>query len=95
MPTFEHKGLGVSATVPDDLRYRDVEAFFKARRELGGDESISSPEYCGTIVRAAARLGWIEGVDENGVGELKGGAVIWLSGKIQGEVTGAMAVPPE
>ena len=84
MPTFEHKGLGVSATVPDDLRYRDVEAFFKARRELADGVRLSSPEYCGTVVRAAVRLGWIDDIDEDGVSDLKAGAVTWLAGKIPG-----------
>ena len=96
MPTFEHKGMGVSATVPDDLRHRDVEAFYKARREFsGGEDNLSSPEQCGNIVRAAAKLGWIDGTKAAGVDELKTAAVIWLSGKVQGEVVGTMRIDPE
>ena len=95
MPVFEHKGLGIKFTVPDDLRQRDVEAFFKARRELQGEGDVSSPEYCGIIARVVARLGWVDGIDEDGVGDMKPGAVIWLSRKAQAEVMASIAIPPE
>jgi hypothetical protein len=57
--------------------------------------AISSPEFVGGIVRAAARCGWLEGIAEDGVPDLPPNAVTWLSEAIQREVAQSYEVPPE
>ena len=95
MPKAEHAKLGLSFDLPDDLRQRDIEAFFKALREIGGREAISSPERNGNVLRSAARCGWLKGVGEDDIGDWKPPAVTWLAGEIDTLVTEAFIVPGE
>ena len=95
MPKVEHEALGLAVDLPDDLRQRDVEAFFKALREIGGREALSAPERNGNVVRSAARCGWLDGVDEEVIGDWKPPAVTWLAGEIDALVTDAFIIPGE
>ena len=83
----------------DDLRQRDVEAYYKALRTLAremGDASPSmllGPEYNGAAVRAAVRAGWIDGVTEDGVADMHPARVTALASEIGDLVGKAYEVP--
>ena len=70
MAKITHEKLGLEYEMKDDLRQRDVEALFQARRELGSGGNLSGPEHNGVIVRAAARCGWVNGLAEDDVGDM-------------------------
>ncbi len=60
MKNIRHEALKVEFVLKDDLRQRDVEAFFKARRKLySGGSNLSGPEENGTNVRAATMCEWL------------------------------------
>ena len=45
----------------ESITQGQLESFFKAFRELGGnDEGIGLVEYAGAMVRAAVKVGWLE-----------------------------------
>lgn len=79
----------------DELRQRDAEAFFKARREFGGDDRVSSPEHNGIVVRAAAKCGWVDGLDPAAVDGLHPAETTWLASEIQDMLAAAFEVPGE
>jgi len=91
----EHEGLKLEYELKDDLRQRDIEAFFKARREMRGDESLSGPEHNGVVIRAAIKSGWLADVKDDDVGDMHPAAVTWLAGEIQTAVAAAFEVPGE
>lgn len=149
MPKFESETLGVCYDFRDDLRQRDVEAYFRAEREIraglhkvGGDEHASAlisfttellkakpkmerekfsaavslfqrglliqdermgvlgeVETCGVYVRAAVRCEWLSQeeakIEENDVGDMHPGVVLFLSGEIQKEIAMSYEVSPE
>jgi len=131
-------------TLKSDLRQRDIEAFFKARREIeagclevpatqlaaqlvellqsvrsaglkpGTPEflqvfqefarelrmrqapaQLSGPEATGVSVRAAIRAGWLSGLDEGVVGELKPAIVRDLAQKVDDSLRAAYNLPGE
>ena len=92
---IEHKELGLEYELKDDLRQRDIEAFFKARRELGGDKNLSGPEHNGCVVRAAVRGEWVDGISEDDVDTMHPAAVTWLASEIQDAIGAAFEVPGE
>jgi hypothetical protein len=82
-----------------DLRQRDVEAYYRALREIAQKMGVTSPtrllgpEYNGSVVRAAARAGWLDGVDEDGVGDMLPARVTELAAEIGDLVEKAYEVP--
>jgi len=131
-------------TLKSDLRQRDIEAFFKARREIeasclevpasqlagqlaellqtvrsaglkpGSSEflqvfqefarelrmrqapaQLSGPEITGVSVRAAIRVGWLSGLDEGAIGELKPAIVRDLAQKVDDALGKAYELPGE
>jgi len=91
---IEQEGLGVSYELPD-FRQRDVEEFWNIRRELDGGDRLSGTERNGNIVRAAARLGWLEGLKEKDVDDMRPNAVSWLANAIADAIAKAFEVPGE
>lgn len=92
---IKHEKLELSFVLPE-FRQRDVEAYFKALRDIqGGEVNLSAPEFVGCVVRAAAKCGWLEGATEESVGDMKPAAVMWLSDSIQMAIREATAVPGE
>ena len=93
---IENQKLEISAELLDDLRQRHVEAFFRAARDLqGGELNVSSPEYTGITVRAAARAGLLSGVNEGDVDDMRPAAVRVLAAGINDHISEALAVPGE
>lgn len=94
---LEHKGLGISAELIDELLQRHVEAYFIALRDVSGDNSLdlSTPERCGNWVRAGCRSGILNSINEEDVGNMKPAAVLWLAGKLDDHVASVMEIPPE
>lgn len=94
---FKHEDFAISVQVVE-LRQGHVEAFFKAKRDLDGDNEInlSVPELLGSIVRAACRSKIVEsGMLEGDVGEMSPKAIRWLAEKIDAHIAEAMEIPPE
>ena len=92
---IENRTLGISVELPD-LRQRDVEAFFRAVRDLqDGELNVSSPEYTGITVRAAARTGLLPGIDEGDVDDMRPAAVRVLAQGINDHISESLAVPGE
>lgn len=95
MTKCENEKLGISVELPE-LRQRDVEAFFRAVRELqGGDLNVSSPELVGVTVRAAARVGLLPGVNEGAIDDMRPAAVMALSQAVNDHLAEALRVPGE
>lgn len=94
---LEHKGLGVSVELLDELLQRHVEAYFIALRDLTGENAIelSSPERMGHFVRAACRSGILNHIAEDDVADLPPSQVNWLAGKIDDHLAKALDIPPE
>ena len=93
---LEHAKLGVSVELADPIKQRHVEAFFKAKRELDGDNAVrlSSPEEYGSVIRSA----WTAGVllpPAQDVGELSPAAVRWLGQQLDRLIGEALSIPPE
>jgi len=93
---LEHAKLGVSFEVADPIRQRHVEAFFKVKRELDGENAIrlSSVEHHGSIVRAAYRVGILL-PPEQSVAEMKPAAVRWIGKKLDELIGETIEIPPE
>jgi len=85
-----HKKLGVEFELPE-LKQRDVETFFAKLREDGAE--VSGPEYAGRLARAAASVGWLNGVGD--IGDMKPAVVVWLSSKLNEYIAEALTIPPE
>lgn len=91
----ENEKLGISVELPV-LRQRDVEAFFRAARELlGGDVNVSSPEYMGITARAACRAGLLPGITEEAIGDMSPAAAHILARAINEHIAEAMRIPGE
>jgi len=93
---LEHAKLGISVELADPIKQRHVEAFFKAKRELDGDNAIrlSSPEEYGSVVRSA----WGGGVllpPAQDVAEWSPAAVRWLGQQLDRLIGEALSIPPE
>lgn len=91
---IEQEQLGISYDLPEFLQ-RDIEAFYATMRELNGNKKQSHIEFNGNLVRTAARLGWLEGITEDGVGDLHPYIVNWLQGEISTAVSAAFDIPGE
>ena len=96
MMKLENEKLGLSVEVVDPILQRHVEAFFKAKRELDGDNAIrlSSVEHHGSILRAA----WKAGIllpPELGVADMKPAVVRWVARKLDELIGETLEIPPE
>ena len=92
---YENEKLGISVELPE-LRQRDVEAFFRAVRELqGGDLNVSSPEYLGITVRAACRAGLLPGIKEVDIDDKTPAAVHILARAVNDHLAEALRIPGE
>ena len=94
---LKHKTLGLDVTLVDILQLH-MEAFFREKRGLDGDNSISLflPEQQGNVLRAACRAGIIsDGLDEEAIGDLVPAAVLWLARKIDEVLAKTLEIPPE
>jgi len=96
MMKIENEKLGLSVQIVEPILQRHVEAFFKAKRELDGDNAIrlSSVEHHGSIVRAAYRA-TILLPPEQSVAEMKPAVVRWLGRKLDELIGETLEIPPE
>jgi len=94
---LEHKSLGVSAELQDELLQKHVEAYFVALRDLGGEKYFdqSTPQRLGNYVRAACQAGILNTVHAEDVGGMKPAAVAWLAQKLDSHIAQALKIPPE
>ena len=94
---LEHKSLGVSAELQDELLQKHVEAYFEALRELGVEKYFdqSTPHRLGNYVRAACQAGILNTVHAEDVDSMKPAAVAWLAQKLDKHIAEALEVPPE
>ena len=92
---IENQALGISMELPE-LKQRDVEAYFRAARDLlGGEVDVSSPEYQGVTVRAAARAGMLPGIKEDDVGDMSPAATHLLARAVNNHIAESLSVPVE
>jgi hypothetical protein len=84
-------------SLPADPRQRDIEQFQAARRKFGpvSETRKYGVEYNGEFVRAAAELGWIEGLKPDDVGDMRAGAVLQLANPISEWISEAIDLPGE
>jgi len=94
---LEHKKLGVSAELQDELLQRHVEAYFVALRDLGGEKSfdLSTPQRLGNYVRAGCTAGILNTIHAEDVDGMKPAAVAWLAQKLDSHIAQALTIPPE
>ena len=91
---IEQEQLGISYDLPEFLQ-RDIEAFYAMLRKLNGDGKRSNIEYNGNVVRTAAKLGWLDGVEEKDVGGMRPNVVNWLASELSTAVSAAFDIPGE
>jgi len=92
---IENQKLEISVELPQ-LRQRDVEAYFRAARDLqDGELNVSSPEYLGITVRAACRAGILPGYKEADIDDLLPAAVHVLALGINDHISEALRIPGE
>lgn len=90
--TLKHEALGVEYRLPE-MRQRDVEAFQKAY--LSGVKDCQGVyEKAGLTVRIAARLGWLAGLSEDVVGDMKPSVCLFLHIGIHNAIREATTIPP-
>ena len=94
---LEHKSLGVSAELQDELLQKHVEAYFVALRDLGGEKYFdqSTPQRLGNYVRAACTAGILNTIHAEDVYGMKPAAVAWLAQKLDSHIAQALKIPPE
>jgi len=76
-----------------DLRQRHIDAYFPLLRDI--TDQLSSPEYAGRVVRAAAAVGIISGLAPEDVDELHPGLTIKLAKQVNEAVAEALTIPPD
>ena len=80
--------------IPEPFLQRDNEKYNLQLRKISGDmEDQPIAKYRGDMVRAAALLGWIEGVEPKGVGDLKAREVYLIAMEITELFTELVEVP--
>jgi hypothetical protein len=80
MPDEKQKETKYTVSLPADPRQRDIEQFQAARRKYAPPfEPLTGVEYNGAFVRAAADLGWIEGLTADDVGNMRAAVVAQLA----------------
>ena len=62
--TFELK-------IPEPFLQKDYEKFNMQLQKISGDKEVPIARYRGDMVRAAAKIGWIEGVKESEIGDME------------------------
>jgi len=94
---LEHKSLGVSAELLDDVRQRHIEAYFTALRELGGEQYLdqSTPKRLGNFVRAGCDSGILNSIHKEDVDDMKPSAVAWVAQKLDAHIASFLEIPPE
>ena len=93
---LENAKLEVSVEVAEHILQRHVEEFFKAKRELDGENAVrlSSPEHHGSILRASWKCGLLLPPEQK-VEEMRPAVVRWLGRKLDDMLGEALEVPPE
>ena len=89
---LEHAKLG-SVELAEPITQRQVEAFFREKRELDGENAVrlSVPEDHGSIVRACWKAGILLG--EQDVDALKPAFVRWIARELDRIIGEALAIP--
>ena len=91
-----HEKLGLALDLSDDLTQGDLENFYRVMRSFhAGWLALSNLERAGFVTRAAARLGWLDGLKEPDVGELPPAKAQWLGREIEAHLYRLTLVPPE
>jgi hypothetical protein len=96
MPDEKQKETKYTVSLPADPRQRDIEQFLAARRKFGPVvEARYGIETNGEFVRAAADLGWIEGLTADDVGNMRAAVVAQLATPINEWIAEALDLPGE
>lgn len=91
-----HEELNITIVIPDDLRQRHIEEFFRAIREIRGENiDLSAPEYNGIVVRAGVRLDWMVDVTEEEIADMHPAGVTWAAGIINDAIAQAYVISGE
>ena len=90
---LQNDKLGIDVVL-HELKQRHIEAFAVA---IKAAFELPLAKYRGEVVRAAVTCGWIKSpeIKVNDVGEMKAGAVRWLSEKLATVYTDAMELDPK
>ena len=95
MPDKKEK-TSYTVSLPEDPRQRDIEQFMAARRKFGPVIEVKyTTETSGEYVRAAAELGWIEGLEAEDVGAMRAGVILQLATPIGIWYSEALDLPGE
>lgn len=87
---------GIKIAFPEPFLQRDLERAFEEIRAQGGsqpNETIAA--YRKTVVKAAARLGWISGVDPEKLDEMHPGVLRWAAESVTDFLTDIQQPPAE
>lgn len=80
--------------IPEPFLQKHLEELNRVLREItDGRDDITLPEYRGALVRTVARLGWIDGVTADDVGDLPPGVVTAISDTVQNTIAEAQKIP--
>jgi len=89
----QHKGLGTTLTLPDEILQRHLVAIGKGMRAAGANNTdVSQAEYDVALCRVAINLGWVPEFDIEEVAPAK---VRWIVREVNQAVGAATIIPPE
>jgi hypothetical protein len=96
MNRIENEALGIAYDLPELTQGRMEDFWLHRRNWLDRIEGEpSGAEVNGAIVRVLARLGWLEGVEETDVPEMKPAVVMFIAAEFSRIVAEAYAIPGE
>lgn len=91
---IRHKKLGLEIQMPE-ITQGGMEKFEEAMRPYNDKDAFSLSIFSGGIVRTAAKLGWLPGISEDVVSEMKPATVEFMAGKIAEYIQQTRTIPPE
>lgn len=95
MNIIENEALGIAYDLPELTQGRMEDFYRERRRMLEDDDNVSGAEGNGATVRVLARLGWLEGLDEDDIPEMKPAVVFLIAVEFSRIVTEAYEIPGE
>ena len=93
---LKHESLGVSVEFVDELLNRHVDAWMTAMRAHNPEwRSLPFTDVATEYVRAACKAEMLDGLDPEGLGDMKTAEVHFIATAIDLRLAEAMVVPPE
>jgi hypothetical protein len=91
-----HESLGISVDFVDELLNKHVDAWMTAMRDFNPQwRSFPFTDMATQYVKAACEAHMLNGLDPEGLGDMKAAEVHWIAGEVDRFMAEALVVPPE